>query len=161
MPRCVSFSVISPVLQQNSWSRSSEDRSRLGSLQRFLQSKVTAYELRSIIWEFCEGLSTRQKAFEEVATLLSKERAVAREPGHTKRCFTEEEEALLYKLLAEIQTQMQMQTKTKTTKTKEDEEKLGVMTWQMCESSDRAIPKNYVVFTFRPYTAEGETGEHT
>lgn len=120
---------------------------------------MTAYELRSIIWEFCEGLSTRQKAFEEVATLLSKERAVAREPGHTKRCFTEEEEALLYKLLAEIQTQMQMQTKTKTTKTKEDEEKLGVMTWQMCESSDRAIPKNYVVFTFRPYTAEGEVNQ--
>ena len=91
-----------------------------------------------------------------MATLLFKERAVARKPGHTKRCFTEEEEALLYELLAKIQTQIQMQTKTKTTKTKEDEEKLGVMTWQMCESSDGAIPKNNVVFTFRPYTAEEE-----
>ncbi|KAH9391926.1 hypothetical protein TYRP_022192 [Tyrophagus putrescentiae] len=102
--------------------------------------------------DLCEGLSTRREVFEEVATLLAKERAVlAREEGHTERCFTEEEEALLYELLAEIpQTQMELQTtKTKETKENEEEEwKLGVMTWRMCESSDGAIPKNNVVFTF-------------
>ncbi len=126
-------------------------------------SKVTAYVLRSIIRELCEGLSTRQEVLEEVATLLAKERAVAREEGHTERCFTEEEEALLYELLAEIpQTQMELQTtrtkETKETKENDEEEwKLGVMTWRMCESSDGAIPKNNVVFTFRPlYTAEEE-----
>ncbi len=120
-------------------------------------SKEAAYELQYIIRELCGGLSTRQAVFEEVATLLAMERAVAREEGHTERCFTEEEEALLYELLAEIHTQMQ----TKTTRTKEDEDeeedwKLGVMTLQMCKSSDGASPKNYVVFTFRPYTAEEE-----
>ncbi len=126
-------------------------------------SRVTAYMLKLIIRELCEGLSTRREVFEEVATLLAKERAVlAREEGHTERCFTEEEEALLYELLAEIpQTQMELQTtrtkETKETKENDEEEwKLGVMTWRMCESSDGAIPKNNVVFTFRPYTAEEE-----
>ncbi|KAH9403172.1 hypothetical protein TYRP_015942 [Tyrophagus putrescentiae] len=107
-------------------------------------SRVTAYMLKLIIRELCEALSTRREVFEEVATLLAKERA---------------EEALLYELLAEIpQTQMELQTtKTKETKENEEEEwKLGVMTWRMCESSDGAIPKNNVVFTFRPYTAEEE-----
>ncbi len=130
-------------------------------------SQATAYVLRSTIRELCEGLITRREVLEEVATLLAKERAVlaTRAEGHTERCFTEEEEALLYELLAEIpQTPMELQT-TKTTKTKETKEtkeneeeewKLGVMTWQMCESSDGAIPKNTVVFTFRPYTAEEE-----
>ena len=128
-------------------------------------SQATAYVLRSTIRELCEGLITRREVLEEVATLLAKERAVlARAEGHTG-CFTEEEEALLYELLAEIpQTPMELQTtKTKETKeTKEENEddeeewKLGVMTWQMCEGSDGASPKNNVVFTFRPYTAEEE-----